>query len=216
MTEDTNFEDRKRLYAETRADLLKRQLSNSENADRAILSVSTASLGFSLAFIKDIVRFGTADYQALLYLSWLLFALAIITTLVSFYTSQKAIDEQLEIAENYYLKLDESAIFKRPKYAGYTEKLNISGAFLLVAGILFTCIFVATNLTKGEVMSEKGIGMDGAMVPNLQRAVQTPNTINKGANIPALQGLPVNPNNGATVPSLQQIPSPPTSTDTSK
>lgn len=52
---DADQERHLKLYADARADLLKRQLSNSENADRAILSVSTAALGFSLAFLKDIV-----------------------------------------------------------------------------------------------------------------------------------------------------------------
>ena len=42
---DADQELRLKLYADARADLLKRQLSNSENADRAILSVSTAALG---------------------------------------------------------------------------------------------------------------------------------------------------------------------------
>jgi len=52
---DADQESRSKLYREYYAELLKRQLSNSENADRAILSVSTAALGFSLAFIKDII-----------------------------------------------------------------------------------------------------------------------------------------------------------------
>jgi hypothetical protein len=46
--------EKRRLLAETRADLLKRQLSNAENYDKAVLSLSTAFLGFSLAFLKDL------------------------------------------------------------------------------------------------------------------------------------------------------------------
>jgi hypothetical protein len=37
------------------SDLLKRQVSNSENYDRAILSLATLFLGLSFAFLKDIV-----------------------------------------------------------------------------------------------------------------------------------------------------------------
>ena len=216
MAEDNVFEERKKLYAETRADLLKRQLSNSENADRAILSVSTASLGFSLAFIKDIVLINSANFQGFLYISWCFFSLAIITTLTSFYTSQKAIEEQLQNADDYYLKFDESASQRRPRFAILTERLNTAGSFLLVAGILLTCFFVGFNLMKGKVMSNKHPAMDGAMVPNLQRAVQMPNTINKGATIPTLQSVPANPQGGATVPTMQKVPAPPPSTDTSK
>ena len=62
QAQSNEHELRLKLYGETRADLLKRQLSNSENADRAILSVSTAALGFSLAFLKDIVSLQDAIF----------------------------------------------------------------------------------------------------------------------------------------------------------
>ncbi len=56
------FEDeRKRLYSETRTDLLKRQLSNAENYDKAVLSLATGVLGFSLVLLKDIVPSTNAE-----------------------------------------------------------------------------------------------------------------------------------------------------------
>jgi len=57
----SDLSERQRVYERTRDDLLKRQLSNAENFDKAILSVSTAALGFSLAFLKDIVPLAEAD-----------------------------------------------------------------------------------------------------------------------------------------------------------
>jgi hypothetical protein len=71
------IEERKRLYSETRKDLLNRQLSNAENFDKAILSLSTAGLGFSLAFIKGIVPIRGATYLFLLYFSWWMFGITI-------------------------------------------------------------------------------------------------------------------------------------------
>ena len=50
-----DMKERQRLYEEYRKDLLARQLSNAQNFDKAVLSLSTAGLGFSLAFIKDII-----------------------------------------------------------------------------------------------------------------------------------------------------------------
>jgi hypothetical protein len=41
-------EERKKLHDSLRDELLKRQLSNSENLDRAILMLSSAGLGLSL------------------------------------------------------------------------------------------------------------------------------------------------------------------------
>ncbi len=52
MTDQSNMEERKKLYARTRDDLPARNLSNSEKYDNAILTLSTGLLGLSPAFIK--------------------------------------------------------------------------------------------------------------------------------------------------------------------
>ncbi|HLP96844.1 MAG TPA: hypothetical protein VK149_00215 [Sideroxyarcus sp.] len=196
---------RQDLYAKTRDDLLKRQLSNSENADRAVLTVSAAALGFSLAFIKDVVPLSSAMYSILLYLSWLCFVLAIVITVASFFTSQHAIHSQLELAERYYLKHDEDALKIRPRLATITDKLNMVGAASFVVGILMTCAFVAINLGKETSMAENRLATNGATIPNMQR---TPSgIIQKGANIPAMQPTP--PQSGAPIPSMQKAPAPP-------
>lgn len=210
----SDHELRLRLYAETRSDLLKRQLSNSENADRAILSVSTAALGFSLAFLKDIVSLQEAIFPYLPYLSWALFALSIVVTLLSFFTSQKAIDEQLELAHKYYIDRDDAAALLRPKYAVVTDALNKSGAALLVVGLLVTCMFVGINLWKGNAMIDKRKINEGATVPIIQRVPQAGELVQKGAAIPTLQIVPTKPQGGAPIPSFQQVPSQPAPTPT--
>ena len=213
MTDAAKNEDqelRLKLYGETRSDLLKRQLSNSENADRAILSVSTAALGFSLAFLKDIVPLSEACFPSLPYLSWGLFSLAIMVTLGSFFTSQKAIDEQLELAHKYYVERDDSAASIRPTQAKVTDFLNKSGAILLALGLIVTCTFVGINLWKGKAMSNKKPINEGASVPLMQRIPQGGDLLQKGATIPLMQTIPTNPQGGAPVPSLQQVPVAPT------
>lgn len=208
---DSDRELRLKLYAETRSDLLKRQLSNSENADRAILSVSTAALGFSLAFLKDIVSLQDAIFPSLPYVSWALFVLSIVVTLCSFFSSQKAIEEQLDLANRYYIDCDEAAVTMRPKYAGVTDILNKSGAIFLVVGLLATCTFVGMNLWKGSIMSDKKQINEGAHVPLIQCVLQGRELLQKGATIPALQIVPANPQSGAPVPSLQKVPVAPAS-----
>ena len=44
------------LYVKEEEDLSKRDLSNVENLDKAILSLSSAGLGLSLVFIKNVVE----------------------------------------------------------------------------------------------------------------------------------------------------------------
>lgn len=143
---DAEIEARRLLHEKTRDDLLKRQLSNSENADRAVLTVSTGALGFSLAFLKDIVKPATASHLLLLHLSWICFMAAIVVTLVSFYISQKAIEHQLVLAQRYYLDCDESAFSGPTCYARITNACNYGGAIVFVVGLLLSCAFAALNL----------------------------------------------------------------------
>ena len=209
QAQSSEHELRLKLYGETRADLLKRQLSNSENTDRAILSVSTAALGFSLAFLKDIVSLQDAAFPLLPYLSWVFFMLAIAITLLSFFTSQKAIDEQLVLAHKYYIDRDDASGLLRSKYASLTDLLNEYGAVFLVIGLFATCMFVGINLWKGKTMSDKKQINDGAAVPLMQRVHQGGELLQKGATIPIFQTVPANPQSGAPVPSFQKVPLPP-------
>ena len=159
--------------------------------------------------IINILSLNDADYSFLLYLSWALFVFSVIVTLLSFFTSQKAIDQHLEIAHKYYIEFDTDALQTRSKYAKITEMLNKVGAILLVLGLLCTCIFVGFNLSKGKAMTTKGFANDGAIIPSMQKTPQGGNTVTKGATIPVLQSIPANPQGGATIPTLQKTPSPP-------
>lgn len=143
---DEEKEERRKLYAETRRDLLARQLSNSERFDGAVLTLSTTALGISLAFIKDVVSI--ADAKCLLWLisSWWLFACAIVSTLLSFVASQLGIRKQLAHAERYYLEEKEEYLSKRNGPARVTECLNYSSAILFIAALASTIIFVTINL----------------------------------------------------------------------
>lgn len=197
---------RLKLYGETRADLLKRQLSNSENTDRAILSVSTAALGFSLAFLNDFILNQSTVCIFLLYTSWVLFVLAIISTVLSFFTSQKAIDEQLVLAHKYYLERHEASHAVRTKCAKVTDILNKLGAVLLVSALICTCVFVGLNFSKGNGMTDKIKLTEGVPVQSAQKVGQVSDTVNKGAPIATMQTIPVNPQNAAPVPTMQQVP----------
>ena len=101
-TDNMEKRERRELYEKTRKDLLDRELSNSQLYDRAILTLSAAALGISLAFIKEIAN--PVEPRCLLIISWCLFSAAIISTILSFWVSQKALKKQLEYAEKYYLE----------------------------------------------------------------------------------------------------------------
>lgn len=140
---------RQRLLAETRADLLKRQLSNSENYDKAILSLSTVFLGLSLTFLKNFVPHPLACTVWLLYCSWGALATAVVATVLSFLVSQRAIDVQLKKAEAYYLNADETAL-RKSVIARVTDWINLGSGIAFVSGVLLTTAFVIMNFNGGK------------------------------------------------------------------
>ncbi len=146
MTAENIDEERKRVYASTRQDLLTRNLSNSEKYDNAILTLSTGVLGASLAFIKDVVPLDKAEYIPLLKLSWWLFGAAIVFTLVSFAVSQLAIKRQLLYVEKYYLESKEEYFNKENQPALWTEYINYASGVLFILGIVATVSFVSLNV----------------------------------------------------------------------
>ena len=86
--------------------LNERQLSNSQMLDRAILSLSSAGLALSLAFMKTVIQANAGNNEVtnvyFLYISWWAFVLAIILTLISFFTSNYGIEKQFDqLAERF-------------------------------------------------------------------------------------------------------------------
>ncbi len=187
MTDDQDLTAyKRRVLTETRADLLRRNLSNSENYDKAILSLSTVFLGFSFAFLKDFVPFDQAQSLWLLYCSWISLTVSVVTTIVSFCVSQIAIDKQIEKAENYYLSDIEEAL-TRSWAAKANDWINYASGLFFVLGVLLTTAFVITNFERSSRMSDKSKSIQQAnesvSVPKLQK-------IDRSAPIPNLQRVP--------------------------
>src|SRR5258708_35443126 len=82
----TSVDDARRLalYDEHRRQTWQDIQSSTDNFDKNLLAVSSAALGFSLAFIKDFAHLPTAAWRPLLYTSWLCFAACILITMFSF------------------------------------------------------------------------------------------------------------------------------------
>jgi len=142
-------EQRESLYAEYRKELLAAQRSNSESLDKAVLSLSTAFLGFSLAFIRYIIPVEASTCLFLLKFSWALFCVAITSTLVSFLTSQIGIIKQLKYAEKSYLENNKAFNNKTTRLAGITIFINVFSSIIFILAVLFTIIYVWINLKIG-------------------------------------------------------------------
>lgn len=110
------------IYAVFKAEVDKRELSNTDNYDKNILTLSSAGLALSLTLLKDIVSKEGPVCVFFLYASWVLFGLAILSTISSFLISNKALVKQLAIAERYYLNGEPSALNEKT----YGVKLHLS------------------------------------------------------------------------------------------
>lgn len=203
---DSNRDQRKRteedqnralqMHDSFRGELLKRQLSNSENYDKAILTLSSSGLAISISFINFIKDISRADFIFLMSLSWAFFTLAIILSLIAYYVGNKAIDKQLDIAEDYYLNGNNEAFTQKNRFTTYNEWLNVSCGFLFILGIFCVAIFVVINVHKGDAfMSNKdsksvsGTALDSANIPTMQRVNVGELAVNS-ANIPRMQAAP--------------------------
>lgn len=183
MTTEDEAKERKKLLAETRADLLKRQLSNSEAYDKAVLTLSTAALGFSLGFLKDFIPVTVATWPWALYASWICLTTALVVTVLSLFVSQVAITEQIRRADEYYERGSDDAL-PRSLSARLTDWLNYTSGAFFITGIIATTLFVFLNIEGASNMRIEAPGIrNGAPVPQLQK-------IEKGAPIPNLQKIP--------------------------
>lgn len=140
-----NSEELYKLYVKEEEDLSKRDLSNVENLDKAILSLSSAGLGLSLVFIRNVVKLAEADHVWVLHVSWLMFVFAITSTLLSYLFGQRALNKQREFNEKYYLEGDEDAGQKVTFSSRVTRVLSYVSVFTYIAAVACTALFIGLN-----------------------------------------------------------------------
>ena len=155
LNEEPNKQNEE-LYAKFRDDCLTRQLSNTESFDKAIVTLSSAGLAISLTFFRYVIPVQLAEYLWLVKFSWALFILAIITSIIAYFVSNKAIDIQLNIAHKYYIENEEDAYNTNNGFDTFNKYLNISVAAFFCIAIIVFALFVTINLHSGDQeMSEK-------------------------------------------------------------
>ncbi len=140
---EENKNQSQELYSKYREDLLKRQLSNNENYDRAILTLSTAALGMTVTFIRDLKQ---PDWIAALMIAWICMVIAIIAIVASYQLSQRAIKDHLEFAFDYYKRDDVSAADKVSPFSVWHERMVACAGVAFILGIISILFFFGLNL----------------------------------------------------------------------
>lgn len=185
------------IYDSFRDELLKRQLSNTENYDKSILTLSSAGLAISLTFLNSVVQIEHAMHLWLVTTSWICFLLSIILSLVAYLVSNAAVTKQLSIAEDYYVNKLQSAFNKKNWLSLLNNWLNYFVGLLFSAATIAVVVFVILNVSLvGEKMTDKKVDTsnhqvlrESATIPTMQRVLTEGVSINS-AQIPTMQAAP--------------------------
>lgn len=150
-------EDRKReVWESTRAQLASNAKSNAEAFDRALLTLSSAFLGGSWAFIDHMVPgFPTAVCgKAILYAAWLLFTATIVLTVVSLMYGVLSFRWLEQAADRFFGQDDKSAWEVSDKTQRTVMRFILACGTLFIGGIVLLVTFVFINLSREPQMSK--------------------------------------------------------------
>jgi hypothetical protein len=146
---NNSIETRQRLFERNKDELVAKQIANSTSFDTAVLTLSSAFLALSITFIKDVVApLSEASALCLLYVSWILHCLALISTVASFMVGQSSYRALIAAAERYYLKEEADAYNVSVTTAKRLETLNnLNGGFFIL-GTVVLLVFVIANFNR--------------------------------------------------------------------
>ncbi|SEN09711.1 hypothetical protein SAMN02800694_2760 [Luteibacter sp. UNCMF331Sha3.1] len=201
-THEYSVEEKRQIYAKFLEEHNRRETSTSDAYDRAILTFSTGALALSLTFIKDLVPdFSQAAHKGALLAAWILWLLALMTTIGSFLVSLKAGRHEVRRANRYYLLEDNGALKEKNRWSSAIWILNpVAGSFFAL-GAIFMVYFVYTNLAEHPMTNSKsdatksvvhvGDAMPPAFLTRLSGA--GPERTDKGLPPPQMTELPKAP-----------------------
>lgn len=128
------------------------QQASSDSFDNNLLTFSSAALGLSIAFIKDIVPLEQAEWLKFLYGSWIAFAVCIVVTVFSFQIAAQAQRAHTIALADYYLKSDASALTRSSAWSKLLPVCSLLGSLCLLVGIGCTLLFASKNVTHFKEM----------------------------------------------------------------
>lgn len=143
-TSKHDLDVRRQEYLQHRKYLIETSLGQIGQFDKLIVTLSSGALALSLTFIKDISPTPIPCSKFLIFVSWILFTISLIATLLSHYTSHKDMDfEIMKLDKNYE---DEREMYdpKNP-FRTATILLNILSASMFLIGLCFLVAFTSVN-----------------------------------------------------------------------
>lgn len=144
----TNNNDLKyKVYLEERSSLIDAKREGSLLFDKAILTLAAGAFGLSLTFIRQVAPNIIPETIFLLICAWTMFCISLLSTLISFLTSQVACSKQIEILETEDLDNQSNQDKKSyNKLSICTWRLNILSISTFIIGVISLAIFSIFNL----------------------------------------------------------------------
>jgi uncharacterized membrane protein len=140
-------QEAKDLHAKHLAQAWTDQQASTDAFDNNLLTFSSAALGLSIAFIKDIVPLEGAEWLKTLYFSWGAFAACILVTISSFQIAAQAQVAHQKTLADYYLRGDNNAMNRKSRWFKALPYCAGVGSLLLLLGIVSTLVFASKNVS---------------------------------------------------------------------
>lgn len=145
--EEKESQRREELHDALAAQARNDQQASSDSFDNQLLTFSSALLGLSLAFIKDIVPLKVAVWMPCLYSSWALLAICILSTIASFRFGVEAHKKQTEYLYFYYIEKKREFFNKKTGWTTAISWCSYVGSATFFLGLILTISFAIKNLT---------------------------------------------------------------------
>ena len=134
-------------YEKRKEDYDKRELSNIESYDRSILTLLTSTFGFSLLATGYLVandqNICHTDY---LIASWVLLSASIILYIANFWIAGRALDVDLERAEDCWERENRKVFNKRENWDICLKRINWIVGVLFIFALISMVSFLIKNL----------------------------------------------------------------------
>lgn len=155
---EAEFKERLRLYEHTRAGLEQSGWSMAETYDRALLTLSSAFLGGSLALTSQVIDLQDASGKGLLYAAWAVFALTIVLTLFSFVYGLRTLEPLRKAAWRFYMRKEEGASKESVEVQSHVLSFSVAQGASFALGIVLLGVFSAVNIWENNVAQKIGSG----------------------------------------------------------
>ncbi len=136
------------LYNEHKRQVWQDIQASTDSFDQSLLTLSSAALALSLAFIKDIVPLQKAIWIWSLFTSWICFSACVLVTVASFLVSVAAHNRQLDFLWHYHIERDESYYNKKSGPSKALPWMTRVAGTLFLAGFLLTLVFCIGNIER--------------------------------------------------------------------